>query len=287
VCVCVCAQCVLLDQQLAAVSKKLSQTEKCKSVLQDQVASKKRKVSELRSKVQESEQLLGQKDEEMTELQNSLQQCRLTVGRMHHGGALLSTQNTHLFQSLLQRQSDGSPLSSMPSRFVAAKGLTAASNGGDDPLVHALIKDTLAAIGENLNKWRKATAPSRSDLLGAVTAIVGQQCDDQPDRNGHQLVLSSNVCLTNFLCRTVKQVLGLKHATYCNAGQLYGYVCRANWWFASQGLDQEYQLVQEADMAMALSLPRRLLGHPVARVSCVDIRRHFAVVRLLTHQDVN
>jgi hypothetical protein len=276
----VAAQCLHLDQQLADVSKKLSQTKGRESSLEKEVANKKRKVSDLKTQVLESEQLLGKKDEQMTELRNSLQQCRLTVGRMHRGGALLSAQNTHLFQTLLQRQTDTAPLSSMPSRFVALKGLTAASNGHDNPVVHALVKDTLAAIGENLNRFRMSTAPPRSVLVGAVTSIVGQACDDHPDRNGQQLVLSSNVCLTNFLCRSVKRVLGLKHATYCTAGQLYGYVCRANEWFVSRGLGGEYQLVQEADLATTLQLRRRI-GHAVQRLNQVDIRHHFVVVRRL------
>jgi hypothetical protein len=273
-------QCLHLDQQLADVSAQLSRSEESKCGLEKEVSSKKRKVSQLQTKVLRSEQRLGQQDEEMSALRSSLQQCRVSVARMHHGGGLLSTQNTHLFQSLLQRQSGTGPSSSMPSRFVALKRLSPASNGRDDPLVHALVKDTLAAIGENLNRFRKASAPTRAVLLEAVTAVVGQQCDDHPDRHGQPLVLSSNVCLTNFLCRTIKQILGLKHATYCTAGQLYGYACRANEWFASRGLSGEYQLVQEADLATALRLQGRV-GHAVPRLNRVDIRRHFAVVRLL------
>jgi hypothetical protein len=281
----VAAQCLHLDQQLADVSMKLSQTEDRKSILEKEVARKKRKVSDLTTQVLQSEHLLGQKDDQMSELRCSLQQCRLTVDRMRHGGGLLATQNTCLFQSLLQRQSDTGPSSSMPSRFVALKRLDFNSNGHDDPLVHALVKDTLAAIGENLNRFRKATAPTRAVLLEAVTAVVGQQCDDRPDRHGQPLVLSSNVCLTNFLCRTVKQVLGLKHATYCTAGQLYGYACRTNEWFASRGLGGEYQLVQELDLATALRLQQRV-GHVVPRLNRVDIRRHFVVVGRLEYHSV-
>ena len=138
-----------------------------------------------------------------------------------------------------------------------------ATSGKDHKIAHALIKACLADIGENLMKYRRANAPTRSRIMGCISTILDEQALDNT-RNK----LTSNIFMVNMLCANLKRV----HPTL---GALYLHVCRANRWFRDRCLSSEFQLVHEQDLAIILeqegySMPR------VVRYNASDIRMHFA-----------
>jgi hypothetical protein len=158
---------------------------------------------------------------------------------------------------------------SMPTRFIALKGVTEATNGKDHKIAHAMIKACLADIGENLMKHLRANSPARSQIMGFMTTVLEEQAVDNT-RNK----LTSNVCMVNMLCANLKRVHGLQYATHLTLGALYKHVRRANRWFRDRRLSSEFQLVQESDLASILnyegySMPR------VVKYNASDIRMHF------------
>jgi hypothetical protein len=158
---------------------------------------------------------------------------------------------------------------SMPARFIALRGVNEATNGREHKIAHALVKDCLAAMGENLMKFQRANGVPRARLVGCITAILDEQAMDNPKNP-----LTSNVFLVNLLCANLKRVHGLKHATHLTLGALYGHVRRANRWFEDRRSSAEFQLVQESDLAVLLGYE----GHTrpnVARYDQCDIRLHF------------
>jgi hypothetical protein len=157
----------------------------------------------------------------------------------------------------------------MPARFIALRGVNEATNGLDNKIVHALIKECLAAIGENLMKYKRAHAASRSRLLGCISAIIDDQAEDNAKNP-----LTSNVFLVNLLCANIKRVHGLQHATHLTLGALYTHVRRVNRWFTDHLMCAEFQLVQADDLAVLLGYdnheqPRLLKYNPC------DMRVHF------------
>ena len=158
---------------------------------------------------------------------------------------------------------------SMPTRFIALKGVNEATSGKDHKIAHALIKACLADIGENLMKHRRANSPSRSQIMGCFTAVLDEQALDNT-RNK----LTSNVFMVNMLCANLKRVHGLQHATHLTLGALYLHVRRANRWFRDRRLSSEFQLIHESDLAIILNYE----GYSVPRVmkyNASDIRMHF------------
>jgi hypothetical protein len=158
---------------------------------------------------------------------------------------------------------------SMPTRFLALRGVTEATNGKDHKIAHALIKACLADIGENLMKHRRANNPTRSQIMGCMTTVLDEQALDNTKNK-----LTSNVCMVNMLCANLKRVHGLQYATHLTLGALYRHVRRANRWFRDRRLSSEFQLVQESDLAIILnyegySMPR------VMKYNASDIRMHF------------
>jgi hypothetical protein len=160
-------------------------------------------------------------------------------------------------------------VSSMPARFLALTKVRESTNGKNHKIAHALIKATLACMGENLMKYVRAQGPGRSKLLGAVAAILNEVARDNPNNR-----LCSNVFITNFICGNIKRILLLKHATYMTLGQLYGYVQRFNAWFLQEKMSSEFQLVQQHDLERVLGYEKQ--GIPKFPVySPCDIRQFF------------
>jgi hypothetical protein len=158
---------------------------------------------------------------------------------------------------------------SMPTRFIALRGVNEATSGKDHKIAHALIKACLADIGENLMKHRRANNPTRSQIMGCMTTVLDEQALDNTKNK-----LTSNVCMVNMLCANLKRVHGLQYATHLTLGALYRHVRRANRWFRDRRLSSEFQLVQESDLAIILnyegySMPR------VMKYNASDIRMHF------------
>jgi hypothetical protein len=158
---------------------------------------------------------------------------------------------------------------SMPTRFLALRGVTEATNGKDHKIAHALIKACLADVGENLMKHLRANSPTRSQIMGCITTVLDEQALDNTKNK-----MTSNVCMNNMLCANLKRVHNLQYATHLTLGALYRHVCRANRWFRDRLLSSEFQLVQESDLAIILnyagySMPR------VVKYNASDIRMHF------------
>lgn len=179
---------------------------------------------------------------------------------------------THLLQTAdesVEGPGEAPGCNSMPARFIALRGVNEATNGLDNKIVHALIKECLAAIGENLMKYKRAHAASRSRLLGCISAIIDDQAEDNAKNP-----LTSNVFLVNLLCANIKRVHGLQHATHLTLGALYTHVRRVNRWFTDHLMCAEFQLVQADDLAVLLGYdnheqPRLLKYNPC------DMRVHF------------
>lgn len=158
---------------------------------------------------------------------------------------------------------------SLPTRFIALRGVNEATSGQEHKIAHALIKACLADIGENLMKHRRAHNPTRSQLMGCMTAILDEQALDNT-RNK----LTSNVCLVNMIFVNLKRIYGLRYATHITLGAVYRHVHRANRWFRDRRMSSEFQMVQESDLAIILSYE----GHTIPRVmkyNPCDIRMHF------------
>jgi len=158
---------------------------------------------------------------------------------------------------------------SMPTRFLALRGVQEATNGKEHPIVHALIKACLADIGENLMKYHRSNFPTRAQLLGCLTAILDEQALDNVANK-----LTSNVCLVNLLCANLKRVYGLRYATHLTLGAMYKHVRCANRWFRDRRLASEFQLVQEQDLAILLNYEGQTMPR-VVKYSPTDIRLHF------------
>ena len=182
----------------------------------------------------------------------------------------------HLLQTSAEEPVDGTgeqpACNSMPARFIALRGVNEATNGLDHKIVHALIKECLAAIGENLMKFQRATGASRARLVGCISAILDEQAEDNANNP-----LTSNVFIANLLCANLKRVHGLQHATHLTLGALYTHVRRANRWFADRLLSPEFQLVQANDLAVVLGYEHHERPRLVKYNPC-DIRVHFPTV---------
>jgi len=173
---------------------------------------------------------------------------------------------------LMQMDETDSAPTSMGARFIALKQVNEATNGLEHKVGHALIKDTLSCVGENLMKLHRIQELPRGKLLRIVTYILDDQCMD--DQNNP---LSSNVFLTNFLCGNIKRVLRLKHATHMTLGQLYHYVARYNEWFKKNKMSDEFQLIQQHDLRQLLEYEEDNDSESTKcpRFSPVDIRNYF------------
>jgi len=158
---------------------------------------------------------------------------------------------------------------SMPARFIALKGVNEATNGKDHKIVHALVKETLGAIGENLMKYKRCMGLSKTQLMEAIATIMNDYAQDQRSNP-----MSSNVFITNMLCGNIKRVLELEYATYMSLGQLYGFVRRSNRFFEQSKMSPEFQLVQQGDLEKLLGYEA---GHmpKLARYSPLDMRNFF------------
>jgi hypothetical protein len=181
---------------------------------------------------------------------------------------VMSKAGNLLQETLLQRESE-TGVHSMPARFLALRNINESTNGKKDKIAHALIKDTLACMGENLMKYVTTQRPSRPILLGAVAAILNEvPKDDSRNR------MNSNVFITNFLCGNIKRILNLKHATYMTVGQLYWYVYRFNKWAFERQMNQDFRLVQQEDLERVLGYEKKKV--PVFPVyNPCDIRQFF------------
>lgn len=158
----------------------------------------------------------------------------------------------------------------MPARFLAMQGVNEATNGLEHKIAHALIKETLAAIAENIMKFQRAIGVSRACLVGCITTIIGEQALDNPRNH-----LTSNVFIVNLLCANIKRIHRLRHATHITLGSLYNYVRRANRWFRDRHMSAEFQLVQANDLANVLGYKQVARIPMLARFNPSDIRLHF------------
>jgi hypothetical protein len=133
-----------------------------------------------------------------------------------------------------------------------------------------LIKETLAAIGENIMTYKRANGMSRDRVLGCISTILDEQAQDNP-RNR----LTSNVFIVNLLCANIKRMYGLRHATHVTLGTIYQHVRRANSWFEDHLLNAEFQLVQATDLAIVLGYGDIARTPRMVTFSSSDIRLHF------------
>ena len=159
----------------------------------------------------------------------------------------------------------------MPTRFIAMKGVNAATDGLGHKVAHSLIKSTLASFGENIMKYKWAYGMTRAQLLECISAIIDEQALDNPKNR-----LASNVSITNALCANIKRIHRLQYATHLTLGTLYRYVRRTNRWFEDHRMSAEYQLVQASDLANVLGYKRTGRIPLVAKFNPIDIRLHFA-----------
>ena len=171
---------------------------------------------------------------------------------------------------LQQREGEPGSFTSMPHRFVALREVNEYTNGKDDKIVHALIKFTIEAIGENLNRYSRTNGSPRAVILGAITRMIEQQCQDNPKN-----LLASNVSITNHIFGNIKRVHHLKYGTHCDLGQLYRIVRQANQWFHERGLNEEFQLAQQKDLERILGINRAVVP-TFTRYNPADIRKYYS-----------
>lgn len=166
---------------------------------------------------------------------------------------------------------------SMPERFLALlhHGVTVATNGRDNKVVHALIKRTVEAIGENLAKYRRVMSAGKGMLIQACCLIISAKlaCDTKNK-------LNNNVSITNFICGNFKRIHQLKYAHHMSLLQIYELVVRSNNFFRLMQMPMEYQMIAQLDLQAILGVnpAANALEGPLPLLHPVDIRNHFAPV---------
>jgi hypothetical protein len=174
------------------------------------------------------------------------------LAQMNERAGILRARYIQLRETLLQAKPDGMKWLSTtnPSRFIALRNVNSHTNGRDNYMVHGLIKQVWADIGNILNIINRSDEiiTDRKFFLRAISHTVGKRCS-----NIKGLSLSNNIGFTNLLCYAIKNGFGVENSTHLELAQVYCIVCRFNSWLNRHGQEQ-YGLIQESDLKHLLCL---------------------------------
>jgi len=158
---------------------------------------------------------------------------------------------------------------SMPTRYIALRGVTETSSGATYKAIRELNKAVFYAIGENLARYVNDHGTSRRRLLRILERILDEDIQD----NGTKTI-RSNIAIFTLLCANIKRVHELPYATHVTLRDMYKYCQDYNAWVVRKELSERYRLIQQADLACLLGYQ----GYKIPRLpryDHCDIRNYF------------
>jgi len=159
---------------------------------------------------------------------------------------------------------------SMPTRYIALRGVTEGSSGRTNKGIRELNKAVFYAMGQNVARYSRHYEINRDQLYTILEEIL----DDEVEESGVKSI-RSNISIFTMICGHIKRSHGLRYSTHLSLRKMYKYCRDYNAWVVDRDLPEKYRLIQQDDLASLLGYQGYQMPRLPRYESC-DIRNFFS-----------